>query len=67
MERNCTFYPDLSSSLFDKQISSLETRPWGAVFYQNKVRIDCSRPGKPKDNAFIESLTMGPFAVNAET
>ncbi len=24
--------------------------------YQNGVKIDCSRPGKPTDNAFVESF-----------
>jgi len=32
--------------------------------YHNQLKIDFSRPGKPTDNAYVES-SMGPYGPNA--
>jgi putative transposase len=37
---------------------SSAVRSWILWAYQHKVRIDFSRPGKPRDNAHVESFNV---------
>ena len=42
---------------------------WGRAFdllaYHQKARIDFNRPGKPRDNCFVEAFNGSPCTTNA--